>query len=69
MRPEYCPSDLSEDEDCPACGATPERGVCKARNPYPKIKPLVEVVLVRRETVWPTRWSDPSYLGDGPWGA
>jgi len=18
---------------------------------------------------WPARWSDPTYLGDGPWGA
>ena len=23
----------------------------------------------RDEDGWPSRWSDPAYLGDGPWGA
>lgn len=22
-----------------------------------------------RKDPWPKRWSDPTYLGDGPWGA
>ena len=48
-RPLYCP-DLKEDEDCPACGATVERGVCRAINSGPEPRPLVEIILVHRAT-------------------
>ena len=48
-RPLYCP-DLKEDEDCPACGATAERGVCQAIRRGPEPRQLVELVLVRKET-------------------
>ncbi len=51
-RPDYCP-DLNEDEDCPACGATvdgndPVRGICQAKHSGPVPKPLVELILIRR---------------------
>lgn len=50
-RPKFC---LAVDEATPcACGATnegndPVRGVCQARHPYPRPKPLVRMVLVNR---------------------
>ncbi len=47
VRPLYCP-DLKDDEECPACGATAERGVCRAINSGPPPRPLVELVLVHR---------------------
>jgi hypothetical protein len=44
--PEYC---LAVDECTPcACGATPERGICRARKNGPAPQPLVEVVMVPR---------------------
>lgn len=56
-RPDYCPDDMSEETDdpCPACGATvsgkdPVRGVCQARHNGPRPRPLVELILVRRDT-------------------
>ena len=49
-RPLYCPPDLKEDEDCPACGATPEREVCRAIHNGPEPKPLVEFILVHKAT-------------------
>ncbi len=48
-RPLYCP-DLKDDETCPACGASPERGVCRAINSGPPPKPLVEVILIDKRT-------------------
>ncbi len=48
-RPLYCP-DLKDDEDCPACDATVERGVCLAIRSGPEPRPLVELVLVHRNT-------------------
>ena len=48
-RPLYCP-DLKEDETCPACGASPERGVCQAIRSGPAPRPLVEIILVHRDT-------------------
>lgn len=54
MRPEYC-TDLREDQDCPLCGATvsgndPVRGVCQARNPRPKPKPYLSLVLIDKQS-------------------
>ncbi len=51
-RPLYCP-DLKDDEDCPACGATAERGVCQAIRRGPAPKPLVEVILIDKRTGGP----------------
>jgi hypothetical protein len=48
-RPLYCP-DLKDDEDCPACGATAEHGVCQAIRNGPAPKPLVEIILTHRDT-------------------
>lgn len=52
--PDYCPDDLTEDEDCWACGASPlpnvEHNVCLARNPGPCPQPLVQIVLIDRNT-------------------
>ncbi len=56
-RPDYCPDmpDESLNLPCPACGAMPDGsdptgGVCQARYPYPRPKPLVELVLIDKET-------------------
>lgn len=44
--PEYC---LATDEQTTcACGATPERGICRARKSGPAPRPYLEVVLVPR---------------------
>lgn len=50
--PEYCPDDLTDDEICPACGASPDLGggVCLARKWWSPLRPLVELVLVNRKT-------------------
>jgi hypothetical protein len=42
-----------------------------------KVEPKEDVLKIEGPTVaealdaqgWPSRWSDPHYLGDGPWGA
>jgi len=53
-RPEYCETDESQDP-CKACGATLSgndraKGVCQARNPFPKPQPLLYLVLRDRDT-------------------
>ena len=50
MRSQLCCPDLKEDEDCPACGATPEHGVCQAINNGPKPYSLVKLVLIDKRT-------------------
>lgn len=38
----------------------------------PERKPLAKEEMRERKVDkdgWPARWSDPTYLGDGPWGA
>lgn len=52
-RPEYCLA-ISEDLPC-ACGATasgkdPVHGVCQARTNRPRPEPLLEFVLVHKDT-------------------
>lgn len=56
-RPEWCSDDLDDtkDDPCPLCGATPSgkdpvRGVCQAWHNRPRPRPLVELILVRRDT-------------------
>lgn len=52
-RPQYC---LAVDEQTPcACGATvegkdPVRGICQARRNYPAPTPLVELVLIDKDS-------------------
>ena len=47
--PDFCPDDLDETKDCPACGEPPS-GVCKAKYNRPERKPLLRLVLVDRKT-------------------
>ncbi len=52
-RPAYCPDDLTEDEPCSACGATPwqsKNDTCRARYNGPKPRQPVRLVLVDRDT-------------------
>ena len=53
-RPDYCPDDLREDEICPACGADPRPCVrhnwCNARHNGPRPRPLIQLVLIEKET-------------------
>lgn len=50
----YCPDDLSEDADCPACGASPLPCVpgnwCHALHNGPRPRPLVSIILTHRDT-------------------
>lgn len=48
--PNYCPSDLRDDQICPRCGADPANynHYCRARRNGPEPKPLVEIVLIDR---------------------
>lgn len=50
-RPDYCPDDLDETKDCPACGEPPS-GICRARFNRSKPKPLIEIILVDKRAVW-----------------
>ncbi len=44
----YCPVELKPDEDCPACGAGPESGICQAKYRGPPPEELVRIILVER---------------------
>ncbi len=53
-KPDYCP-ELRDDEDCSVCGATvagddPVNGVCQARFRGSAPAPLVEIILVHKDT-------------------
>lgn len=43
---------------------TPEQWATYVREALPPPRPTRP-----DEDIWPKRWSDPTYLGDGPWGA
>ena len=45
----YCPDELDPDKPCPACGEPPE-GACRAIYNRPEPRPLVELILVHRDT-------------------
>lgn len=55
MRPDYCPCREETPDPCPACGATvsgddPVRGVCQARKSGPPPSPMVQLILIDKET-------------------
>ncbi len=50
--PDYCPDGLTEEVECPACGAAAWRAgeYCLARHNGPRPRALVDLILVHRDT-------------------